>query len=651
MGQAQVVENRILRRAIAGTASLLISLFAMSSLAQAQNFTVTNLAGDSSAGSLNAAMVAANANPSDKDTISFQAGLVGGITLFDDLPELTGPVEINGPGTDKLIIDRSPAVAPFHAFRTAKDLTLTGLTIVHGYDPGNGGAISSTGGDLVLKNVRVTDSNANYGKGGALYVNGGSVTIEDSVFDNNTAVTGGGAWIGNATSVSISNSSFMANQAKYFFAGPNLDPNTGGALRIEDVANVEIIASVIQANTAHTDGAAFSINNAGEVRFADTFVANNEMPFIESQPGYEYFGTARIIADQTTITDSQFTGNFSGSILAGLQVIGNSTISGSVFADNSGGPYSGLILGEDVERSEANNMTATVSNTTITGNQGASLGSGLISTVSKLNLESSTITGNTLVFPVFPTANSAGLLQVYGTATLTNSILSGNVPADISAVSTLPQSPVPTRDWGGYVQGSYNLIGTTSGRKYKELVAGSDIDSFDPKLGPLEYVDDATTQTMVPEPDSPVIDQGKSSSATDQGGNKRPVNLWVPNAKGGNGADIGAVELQKTSTVGPNSFSFGKVKVNRKKGTATVQVKPPADGTVLLVGSKTVKKASKKASGKVPLTILVAPNGKALKTLKKKGKVKIKARFKFTPIGGKAKAKTKTLKLVKPRKK
>ena len=646
--------DRIIRGIIAGAATVFVSLFASGSLAQASDFTVTNLAGDNSAGSLHAAMDAANANPSDKDSITFQAGLVGAISLVDDLPELTGPVEINGPGSSKLSIGRDPVNYPFHAFRTSKDLTLTGMTVVDGVDPGNGGTISSTGGDLVLKDVTVTRSRAYYGKGGALYVDGGSLTIEDSTFYDNTAVTGAGAWISNADSVSISNSSFSNNKARYFFAGPHPDPNTGGGLRIEDTAKVEINGSVIQANTADTDGAAFSINNAGEVTLADTFVANNEMAFIESPPGYDYFGTARIIADQTTITGSQFIGNASGSILAGLQIIGAAKISGSVIANNvTGGPYSGLILGGDVEHADTNNVTATVSNTTITGNQGGSLGSGLISTVSKLNLNSSTISGNTLLFPVFPTANSAGLLQVYGTATLTSSIVSGNDPADISAIGTIPQSPVPNKNWGGYVQGSYNLIGTANGRKYKELVAGSDIHSIDPKLGALAYFEDATTQTMMPLADSPVIDQGKSSSTTDQIGKKRPVNLWTPNAKGGNGADIGAVELQTSGTKPSNNFTLGKVKVNRKKGTATVQVKfkVPADGTVLLAGSKTVKKASKKATGGASLTLAVKPTGKALKTLKKKGKVTVKAKVKFTPIGGKPMTKTKTVKLFMAKKK
>lgn len=635
------------RGAVAGVVVSLIATLALGSSAHAANIPVTNLGGDNSVGSLHAAMVAANANPGDKDTITFDAGLSGVVELTDDLPVLTGPVAITGPGSDKVTIDGFVVVNE-RMFQTDKDLTLTGLSLRKGAND-NGGAISSTGADLVVKDVAVTESHSYTGKGGAVYVDGGTLTLENSTIFDNVAVAGAGLWIHGTSSASISNTQIVGNDAKYFFdPGPDPQPNTGGGLLVDDSDSLVIKESVIRANSAVSDGFAFSIDNVRNVTISDTFVSQNNAEFVDFPEGYDYFGTARIIADQTNITDSQFTDNYSPSMLAGLQVIGPVTISRSLISGNtSAGLYSGLTLGPELSQTfpPPNNVTATVSNTTITANEGGNFGTGLISFNSRLNLDSSTITGNSLLFPVYPTASSAGILQMNGTATLTNSIVSGNGATDITAISKIPQSPVPNQDFGGYVEGSYNLIGTVTGRPFKDLVAGSNIISHDPKLGPLGYSSGAKTQTMVPAPDSPVIDAGKSSLTTDQNGLPRPVAFgWLPTPSGGNRADIGAVEVQSL-TAPKNRFTIGKVKTNRKKGTATIKVKVPWSGKIQLRGSKTVKPFNRSAAKAATVTLTVKAKGKAAKSLKKKGQTKVKATITFTTAGMKPLTKSKTVKL------
>ena len=153
--------------------------------------------------------------------------------------------------------------------------------------------------------------------------------------------------------------------------------------------------------------------------------------------------------------------------------------------------------------------------------------------------------------------------------------------------------------------------------------------------------------TMLPADTSPAIENGLSSLATDQIGRKRTVDLWLPNATGGNGTDIGAVELQSTSQIPPNDFTLGKVRPNRKKGIATLQVKVPYAGAVALIGSKTTKPSKKTAAGLATIVLTVKARGKALKQLKKKGKVKLKVKVSYTPTGGAPKTLPKTVKLVK----
>lgn len=96
-----------------------------------------------------------------------------------------------------------------------------------------------------------------------------------------------------------------------------------------------------------------------------------------------------------------------------------------------------------------------------------------------------------------------------------------------------------------------------------------------------------------------------------------------------------------------NAFTFGRLKLNTKQGTATLQVKVPGAGKVQLLGSKTVAASSKSARAKSTVTLAVKARGKATKTLKKRGKVGLAVKVRFTPTGGTAKTMTKTVKLVR----
>jgi len=99
-----------------------------------------------------------------------------------------------------------------------------------------------------------------------------------------------------------------------------------------------------------------------------------------------------------------------------------------------------------------------------------------------------------------------------------------------------------------------------------------------------------------------------------------------------------------------SSFSLGKAKLNKKKGTATLTVNVPNPGE--LTGSgKDVKVASaaviSKAvtPGKVKLTIRA--KGKKKGTLNETGKVKVKPKITYTPTGGSPSTQVKKLKLIK----
>ena len=88
-----------------------------------------------------------------------------------------------------------------------------------------------------------------------------------------------------------------------------------------------------------------------------------------------------------------------------------------------------------------------------------------------------------------------------------------------------------------------------------------------------------------------------------------------------------------------NHFSFGKLKLNKKKGTATLIVEVPGAGSLVL-GGKGVKKASAQAKGPGNVILLVKAAGKAKKKLGELGEVRLALKVSFTPGGGVANTET-----------
>ena len=97
-----------------------------------------------------------------------------------------------------------------------------------------------------------------------------------------------------------------------------------------------------------------------------------------------------------------------------------------------------------------------------------------------------------------------------------------------------------------------------------------------------------------------------------------------------------------------NEFTIGKLKRNKKKGTAKLAIGVPDAGTVGILG-KTLKPATATATAPGTLQLSIKAKGKSRKKLKTRGKAKVKAEITFTPTGGSANTVKKKLKLVRKR--
>jgi hypothetical protein len=407
-------------------------------------------------------------------------------------------------------------------------------------------------------------------------------------------------------------------------------------------ATLTLADDVITGGSAEVAGGVSSAKEDGPLVLRDSTVAANKATWAGGVSAGGSAGT-------WTIQSSTITANHAAEANGGLEaethgtgLLEDSTISGNT-ADSSGGASLDAFGGGQIA----------VRNSTVAENTAAAYAGGLdigVSPNAAVKIEDSTISANRTVGGEEELAGGIAYLGELG-LTLDNTIVAGN-EAGIKTGQDIYSEE-------GTVASAFSLIGQASVGFLAETVPGSDLVGIkDPQLGALA-VNGGPTATMALAPTSPAINRGSTALASDQRGLPRPVaypGIADPSVPGADGADIGAYELQAPATapipVPPsNSFSlgfgFGKVKLNKKKGTATVQVNVPGAGEVTLAASKTVKKDSKVASAEATLKLTIKAKGRALKSLRKKGKVKVTAGFTFAPSGGTASSMSKTVKLIK----
>ena len=173
-------------------------------------------------------------------------------------------------------------------------------------------------------------------------------------------------------------------------------------------------------------------------------------------------------------------------------------------------------------------------------------GGGVLNTAADARITNCTFYGNHSFF-------GGGVASEGGTVTIRNSIIAGNT-SFINSASTSPDCH------GTIISGGFNLIGnrTNSTGWISSDQLGTGANPINPMLGPLKS-NGGLTWTAEPLLGSPAIDKGHSSGATnDQRGYIRPFDKSnVPNAAGGDGADIGAFETGTRTNLVTNVNSSG----------------------------------------------------------------------------------------------
>ncbi|MGH2950920.1 MAG: choice-of-anchor Q domain-containing protein [Solirubrobacterales bacterium] len=483
--------------------------------AHGATFTVTNTndvfppdnSCDAADCTLRDALEASN-DAADADVITFASGLSGAITL-DDSPLYTGSeVAIQGPGAGTLTVsggDDTQILAAIPGYLgpggPATPVSISGLTLADGRAGGPdsyyfapvGGAVLGIDANLSIANSVITGGYAPQGGGvtaASSYDPGdpldGSLTITGSAITDNVAELGGGV-VGQALSNAvISDSAITGNRAVYH------DDNTGIA------AGGALIGSYDESLDA-------------DILIEDTTVANN---FAEAYLG----GIAVATGDEMAIRNTTISGNTGaegvGGVLAGGGENAPVVIQGTTISNNVSG--AGEYQGGAMILSDPYGSGMNILNSTIANNSAVGVGGG--------------------VYLYSYGGGGYGDPDDPGTIAISSSIVSGNTPDDLAQEGE--------GDPALFSLG-FSLVGNTGNSGATEFPAGSNHFGIDPQLGPLA-ANGGPTQTHLPALSSPVLDQGIANFApTDQRGLARTGDLSaIDNAAGGDGTDIGSVEIQ-----------------------------------------------------------------------------------------------------------
>jgi hypothetical protein len=232
---------------------------------------------------------------------------------------------------------------------------------------------------------------------------------------------------------------------------------------------------------------------------------------------------------------------------------GNLTVSGLTMTNGNPSVGAGGAI-------QNNGGTVTVQDSNISGNTG--YGAGIYSGYGTLTVQRSTVSGNnnyygirtrgddtTIQDSTISGNHSYGLRISHASAHIQNSTISGNTAAGLvgfygyfDMTSTVVSDSGAGSDLfnssGSSFAADFSLIENTGGNP---ITGANNITGADPALGALGS-NGGPTPTKRPSNTSLLLDKG-SGAGTDQRGEPRPFDIAsIPNT--GNGADIGAVELQ-----------------------------------------------------------------------------------------------------------
>jgi hypothetical protein len=467
------------------------------------------------------------------DTIDFANGLKT-IDLTSAELLIGKDLTISGPGADQLTVQRTSTNSNFRIFNIASGhVIMSGLSIAGGSVVSNnttasgGGILNQANATLDLTECTVSGNSLNgmFGIGnGAGINNAGTLNLDRCTVTSNTILSGQialGGGLYNTGTVDIRDSIVSGNFGTW-----------GGGI-YNFAGTVTVVNSTFSDNQIRGTGGGNNSHGGGAIFNRGILVVSNSDFFRNTVGSYSFL--------------------HGGGAGAGIYNYGVATLSNSSIHSHNDGYKDGIVYNNGhwdfADPPPPNAGALDLTNSTISDN----VGTGIINT-GRIDLNYCTIYKN------FDNIGAGGGINNSGTANLRNTLIAGNV------------DPSGSRDvYGPMTSQGYNLIGVSNGATITPMPGdqiGTRGSSVDPMLGPLQD-NGGATPTHLPLSGSPAIDRGGPAPGvtTDQRGKQRPVDdPTVPNAAGGDGSDIGAVELS------PIHFNAASYRVKESAGSFALVV-------------------------------------------------------------------------------
>jgi uncharacterized repeat protein (TIGR01451 family) len=242
----------------------------------------------------------------------------------DGLPVITTAIRISGDGST---ITRSSSATAFRLIEldgATSGLTAADLTLSNGDDAGGngGGAIYNDGGSLTVSDSNVSD-NTSTGDGGGIDDVSGTLSVADSALMDNTSSDDSGGAISNAGPGTVVNSSVSGNTA--FSWGGGIFNTSGGTLTVA--------GTLMSNNTADSDEGGGVANNGGTLILTNDTLWNN----LAASAGGAVSGSTAITLTSDTIADNSVADGPGGGIFTFGVVMASSIVADNSGAGNCGG--------------------------------------------------------------------------------------------------------------------------------------------------------------------------------------------------------------------------------------------------------------------------------------------------------------------------
>ncbi|HKO45252.1 MAG TPA: choice-of-anchor Q domain-containing protein [Pyrinomonadaceae bacterium] len=292
---------------------------------------------------LRAAIEETNSAATD-DAINFSLPASSTIILDTALPDITGNLNINGPGASALTVQRNTAggTPDFRIFMISSGVTVavSGLTIANGNLTGvnNGGGVRNDG-TLTLTNCHFFGNNVEQ-VGGAIFNSGTAFIIDcqvggTSAGQPNIGTNGGGGIYNNAGALTVTRGSVVGNSSIGLFVAGGTATIDGVAITnnssavggggITAVVSTNIVNSLIADNTASAGGGIF--NQGSSTTITNSTISGNAA---STTGGGVRNSSGTLVLTNVTVTNNRAIGSVGG----GISVSGTVNLRNTIVAAN-----------------------------------------------------------------------------------------------------------------------------------------------------------------------------------------------------------------------------------------------------------------------------------------------------------------------------